>query len=62
MNESQMLMNEIVRTCAENGVSEEALNVALLSMLYTSMRAAMKEEHNLSNGDGELLLNVRRYK
>lgn len=61
LNESQVVMNEIVRTCAENGISEAGLNIALMSMIHTSMKAAYKDEHNLCDENGVLMLNVKRY-
>lgn len=60
-SESQVVINEIIRTCAENGISEAGLNTALLSLLHSSMRAAFKDEHNLCDGDGVLILHVKRY-
>lgn len=55
----QGLIDEIVRHCAENGLTEDELNQALMSMLNSSMRAGGRSEHTLSNDDGELLLLVK---
>ena len=61
-SEKQAVINAVIKHCAETGTSEEGLNSALLSLLNTSMRAGKRWEHQLCNGDGELLINVKRYK
>lgn len=60
-SQSQNLMDEIVRCCARDQISAEALNLALLSMLYTAMKTEGAESHNLADDDGVCLMHVRRY-
>lgn len=55
----QMLINSVLKTCAQNSISHDAFVSALLSLLYSDMRANGAEEHNLCDGDGVVLLNVR---
>lgn len=62
MTRDQLLINEIIKGCQFHGVSEDELLIALMSMMYTAMKAGAAEEHQLANGDGECLINVKRYK
>lgn len=59
---AQALINAIIKHCAENGVGEDELNHALISLLNSSMRAGRRSEHTLCNDDGELLLLVKKMK
>lgn len=60
-SESQVVIDAIIRCSSENGISEYGLNMALLSMLNSSMRAGCRDEHTLCNNEGELLLLVQRF-
>lgn len=53
------LIDEVIRFCAANSVSHEAMIGALLMILYSDMRANPAKEHNLHDEDGVLLVNVR---
>ena len=59
--ESQVVIDAIIRCSSENGISEDGLNMALLSMLNSSMKAGRRDEHTLCNNEGELLLLVQRF-
>ena len=59
---AQNLINAIIEACASQGVTEDELNYALLSLLNSSMRAGRKDEHTLCNDAGELLILAKRYK
>ena len=59
--ESKVVIDAIIRCSSENGISEDGLNQALLSMLNSSMRAGRRDEHTLCNNEGELLLLVQRF-
>ena len=60
-SECQVVIDAIIRCSSENGVSEDGLNMALLSMLNSSMKAGRRDEHTLCNNEGELLLLVQRF-
>lgn len=61
-SESQVVINAVMQSVSEAGIGCDALNVALLSILLSSMRADFKDEHTLCDADGELLIVVKRYK
>lgn len=58
---SQTVINDIIRSCQANQVTEDELNEALLSILCSSMRAGFRDEHTLCNEDGELVMLVKLY-
>ena len=58
---SQTVINDIIRSCQVNQVTEDELNEALLSLLCSSMRAGFRDEHTLCNEDGELIVLVKLY-
>lgn len=55
----QMLINSVLKTCAQNSISHDNFVRAMLSLLYSDMRANGLTEHNLCDNDGVVLLNVR---
>lgn len=61
-SESQVVINAVIKTCADEEIGEGELNVALMSLLFTSMQCSHKDEHTLCDANGELLLVVKRYK
>lgn len=58
---SQTVINDIIKSCQVNQVTEDELNEALLSILCSSMRAGFRDEHTLCNEDGELIMLVKLY-
>lgn len=56
---AQKLIDEILKHCAVNSISHDEFIFALLTVLYSDMRAFEDREHNLVNDDGVCLVNVR---
>ncbi|QGH77053.1 hypothetical protein [Escherichia phage BEK26] len=49
-----------MKHCAVNSISHEDFIHALLTLLYSDMRAFSTTEHVLCNDDGVLLVTVKR--
>lgn len=59
--ESQIVIDAVIECCAVNAVSGSGLNLALLQLLTSSMRASGEFEHGLNDDDGVCILHVRLY-
>lgn len=57
----EMLIDQNVEFCARNGLSQDEMNTAILSLLLTIMRAEGSTGHNLADKDGVCVLSVTRY-
>ena len=56
----QKLIDKILKHCAVNSISHEDFIHALLTLLYSDMRAFSSTEHVLCNDDGVLMVTVKR--
>lgn len=54
------LISSVNEHCATNQVSHDEFTAAMMMLLLSDMRAFNLDEHNLTDDDGVLLLNVRR--
>lgn len=62
MQKEQILIDEIVKCCVVNGLTDEQVIMALMSILLSAMRAAGRDECQLADGDGECHMVAKRYK
>lgn len=60
-SESQVVIDAVIECCAVNRVSGAGLNLALLQLMATSMRASGELEHGLNDEDGVCIMHVRLY-
>jgi hypothetical protein len=56
-----MVIDAIIECCAINQISGGALNMALLQLMASSMRASGELEHGLNDEDGVCIIHVRLY-